>query len=193
MSADILFCSKTLLGLKMQVSEEEGKTEPKWSSKPLQWPQVDPRLSDMLNRFTLTLFAIFAFLPHLLWCSLASISYLSFQGIKKKSCSDFLETHYLVQSVWKAPPESCTSGSQYRMMSRLALTQSSPHREFLREVGCALFSLPVPPWHLPAVRSLWDPFEGARASSIEDVAQQIPISLTEQVGEEAPQTPSKHL
>lgn len=137
----------------------------------------------MLNRTTLTLFASFAFLPHLFWWFSAINLLPVILEKKEKILPTLLKTHYLVRSLWRVPPESCTSGSQRRMMSRLALTQSPSHREFLREVGCALFSLPVPPWHLPAWGSLGEPFEEARALSMEDLAQQIPISLTGQVGD----------
>lgn len=151
-------------------------------------PRVHSRLSDMLNRSTLL-------------CSPLIVSAINLLPVilekkwkKRRSfLPTLLKTHYLVCSLWKVPQESCTSGSQCQMMSRRALTQSPPHREFLREVGCALFSLPVPPWHLPAIGeprgAIWrglGPEHGG-------------LSLTEQVGDggrsvlRGAQTPSMYL
>lgn len=96
----------------------------------------------------------------------------------KKSSSGFAK-HLLLDFLLgaAAPPESCTSGSELQMMSRLAMTQSPPHREFLREVGCSLFSLPLPTWHLPAAGGLREPFEEAC------ISVRGGLILTGQVGE----------
>jgi len=93
---------------------------------------------------------------------------------------NLFRTHRWVRLLWEISRESCTSVSQSRMMSRLAMTQSPPHREFLREVGCALFSLPLPTWHLPAGGSLGEPFEEALVPKL---GGQIRLILTGQVGE----------
>lgn len=178
----------------MQVSEEEQKTHQGEVVNLCNGPQVYPHMSDMLIRFTLTLFAVFAFLPHFFWRYLAFISYLSFWGIKKKVLFWFCwkltiwfshsEKHHQ-RAVHLCPSAGWCQDWRWPKSHR---TESSSERS-----GCALFSLPVPLWHLPAEGNLRDPFEGARAPSIEDLAHQIPITLTGQVGEEAARTPSKHL
>lgn len=168
------FLHKISSGIQRCEGQRKRKTHQSEAVNLCSGPQMDPRLSDMLNRSTLYLLRLFPPTPHLFWRSLPSICYLSSWKKKKKSLHPtLLKTHYLVRSLWEVPPESRTSGSQRQMMSRLALTQSPSHREFLREVGRALFSLPVPPWHLPAGGSLGEPFEEAPAQSMEDLAQQI--------------------
>lgn len=174
----------------MQGSEEEEETHQSEVVNLCSGPRVHSRLSDMLNRSTL----LCSSPPSPLIVSAINLLPVILKRKKKRSfLPTLLKTHYLVCSLWKVPQESCTSGSQCQMMSRRALTQSPAHGEFLREVSCSLFSLPVPPWHLPAIGeprgAIW------RGLGPEHVG----LSLTEQVGDgggrvlRGARTPSMHL
>lgn len=139
-------------------------------------PQVCPRLSDMLNRSTLTLSAASAFPTHPFWCVVPSIYHLSpggGGGVENSLCGLLsLKSTTREPYIWVPPLHDVKTGADPKPAA-----QRVPQRG-----RGALFSLPVPPWHLPAGGNLGEPFEEARAQSMENLAQQIVISLTGQVG-----------